>query len=88
MHGIDQQKIVEVVVDVLTGRAAELDSRALHRLRTGPGGDDPYRERADGAKAYRVAIERNSPSARRLHYWKAGETYEFARVVLHDDMRI
>lgn len=88
LHGLDQAKLVDVMVDVLTGRAAELDSRALHRLRTGPGGDDPYRERADGAKAYRVALERNSPSARRLHYWKLGEVYEFARVVTHDDMRI
>jgi hypothetical protein len=81
-------KALRAVVDVVTGRAAHITARDLHRLRSGLGGDDPYLERADGAKCWRVSIESNAPSARRLHYWQLpGGRIELSRVVLHDDFK-
>ena len=81
------EKALRTVVDVVTGRVAEIPGRQLHRLREGEGGSDPYVVRADGAISWRASIEVNAPSARRLHYWQLpGGTIELSRVVLHDDM--
>lgn len=80
-------KAMKCVVDVLTDRAKDLASRDLHRLRTGDGGSDAARIRAeDGAVAWRAAIEINAASARRLHYWTIDNRIELSRVGLHDDM--
>lgn len=80
-------KAMKCVVDVLTGRAKDLTSRDLHRLRTGDGGSDAPRVRPeDGAAAWRAAIEINTASARRLHYWVIGNRIELSRVGVHDDM--
>ncbi|WP_156761060.1 hypothetical protein [Microbacterium karelineae] len=79
-------KAMRAVVDVLTGRAAEIAGRDVHRLRSGWGGDDPPVVRDDGARCWRAAIELNTASARRLHYWELpGGSIELSRVVLHDD---
>lgn len=79
-------KALRAVVDVLTGRVATMPARQLHRLRTGLGGGDPFVVRADGAVCWRVAVEINVASARRLHYWqRPGFPLELSRVVLHDD---
>jgi hypothetical protein len=87
MEGISRDKVVEVIVHILTGLDAELPSRELHQLRTGPGGDDPPRTRPDGATAWRVSMQINTPSARRLHYWRCPDgTIELSSVRLHDDM--
>lgn len=80
-------KVVRVVVEVLTGLAESLDGREVHRLRLGPGGDDPVVVRDDGAVCWRAAVQRNTPAARRLHYWKLGDVVELSRVTLHDDFR-
>lgn len=81
------EKALRTVVDVATGRVAEIPGRQLHRLREGDGGSDPYVVRADGATCWRASIEVNAPSARRLHYWQLpGGVVELSRVVLHDDM--
>lgn len=80
------RKVLRAVVDVVTGRAGDLDGRELHQLRQGLGGDDPLVVRPrDGAVCWRVAIERNTPSARRLHFWRTPTGVELSRVVLHDD---
>lgn len=80
-------KILRALVDVLTGRAPEVPSRDLHRLREGQGGNDPYVTRSDGATCWRVSLEQNTASARRLHYWQLpGGRIELSRVVLHDDV--
>lgn len=80
------EKTLRTTVDVLTGRAAQIPGRQLHRLREGQGGDDPYVIRDDGAVCWRASIEINAASARRLHYWQApGKPIELSRVVLHDD---
>ena len=59
----------------------------MHRLRAGPGGDDPVVVREDGAVCWRAAVQRHSPAARRLHYWRLGDAFELSRVTLHDDFR-
>lgn len=86
-HGISREKIVEVIVYVLTGRDRELASCELHRLRTGPGGDDPPRTRKGGSETcWRVSLQQKSASARRLHYWACQDgSIELASVRLHDD---
>lgn len=80
-------KALKAMVDVLTGRAEHMDGRELHRLRTSEGGGSPYLVRDDGAHAMRCAIERNTPSARRLHYWVLpGGGIELSRVDVHNAM--
>jgi len=84
---VKRGKVVQVVVEVLTGLADHLVGRDRHSLRTGRGGDDPQAQREDGALAWRVALQRGTASARRLHYWQLGNRIELSRVALHDDMR-
>lgn len=80
-------KVLRALVDVLTGRAAEVPGRDLHRLREGQGGNDPHVSRSDGATCWRVSLEQNTASARRLHYWQLPSgRIELSRVVLHDDV--
>ncbi|EYR63388.1 hypothetical protein N866_01030 [Actinotalea ferrariae CF5-4] len=86
VEGVTRQKILDVVVEVLTGLAEQSGGRELHRLRRGQGGDDSPIIRVDGAVAWRVAIQRNTPAARRLHFWRLGDHVELSRVVLHDDV--
>lgn len=76
------------MVQVLTGRDAELVSRELHQLRTGMGGDDPPVTRTGGETCWRVSLQVKTPSARRLHYWMRNDgSIEFSSVRLHDDIR-
>jgi hypothetical protein len=82
--GISRAKVVAVVVEVLTGQVRHISGRDMHQLRTG-GAGSPYVSRADGATCWRVALQRETASARRLHYWRAQDHYELSRVVLHDD---
>lgn len=83
--GVERGKVVDVVVEVLTGLAGTSAGRQMHALRTGLGGNDQPVRRDDGATCYRVALQRNAPQARRLHFWKVPDGIEFSRVVLHDD---
>lgn len=87
VEGVSRDRVVWTLVMVLTGLAPEMNGLQVHRLRTGAGGDDPVRQRDDGALCWRVSLQVNTPSARRLHYWKLpGGGYELSRVVLHDDV--
>lgn len=87
LEGVSRDRVVWTLVMVLTGLAPEMNGLQVHRLRTGAGGDDPFRQRDDGAICWRVSLQVNTPSARRLHYWKLpGGAYELSRVVLHDDV--
>jgi hypothetical protein len=84
---VSRDRVVWTLVMVLTGLAPEMNGLQVHRLRMGAGGDDPFRQRDDGAVCWRVSLQVNTPSARRLHYWKLpGGAYELSRVVLHDDV--
>ncbi len=87
VDGVGRSKVVAVTVEIITDLVNELDSRDLHPLREGCGGAERDVVRpGDGARCMRVALQRNTPSARRLHYWKVGEAIELSRVVKHDDM--
>jgi hypothetical protein len=88
VEGVSRSKVVEVMVQVLTGRHTELASRELHQLRTGSGGDDPPVTREGGETCWRVALQTKTPSARRLHYWACNDgSIEFSSVRLHDDIK-
>ncbi|TCC38891.1 hypothetical protein [Kribbella speibonae] len=86
--GIARQKVVDVVVDIVTGRACNSAGRSLHRFRAGDGGASAIRTRADGATCWRIALQKNTPAARRLHYWTTpcGQI-ELTDVRRHDDTR-
>jgi hypothetical protein len=87
VEGVDRGKVVAVTVEVITDLDTELDSRGLHPLREGCGAAERDVVRpVDGARCMRVALQRKTPSARRLHYWKVGGAIELSRVVKHDDM--
>jgi len=86
LEGVSREKVAAVVVEVLTGLAKDLPGRDLHRLRTGEGGNAPVATREDGATCWRAALQRETASARRLHYWEIpGGAVELSRVVAHDD---
>lgn len=86
-QGVERRKVVDVIVEVLTGLDIELTGRERHQLRTGPGGDDPPRTRGADT-AWRVSLQVNTPSARRLHYWRLPDgTIELSSIRLHDDFR-
>lgn len=59
--------------------------RAVHALRTGPGGGDPQRQRKhDKAKAWRRDIDREY----HLHYWQTEIGIEFASMAVHNNFTI
>lgn len=88
LEGISRDKVVEVIVHVLTGRDTELASRELHPLRTGAGAGDPTVVRDGGETCWRVYLQSHTPSARRLHYWSCTDgSIELSSVRLHDDYR-
>ncbi len=81
-------KALKAVAEVLTGAAERNPARELHALRVNSGGDSPQVVRADGARCFRAAVEKNVASARRLHFWRLPDgTIELSRVVVHDDCR-
>lgn len=87
LEGITVEKIADVVMEVLTGIADQSAGREMHVLRTSVGGNAAPQTRDDGATCYRVSLQINTPSARRLHFWKKPDgTVELSRVVVHDDM--
>lgn len=87
IDGISRDKVVDVVVEVVTGLAVDLAGRDLHRLRVSDHGGSPSLVRgSDGATCWRVSLQQNRPQARRLHYWqRPGGGIELSRVALHDD---
>jgi predicted RNA-binding protein with RPS1 domain len=84
LHGVSLHRVLDACVHVATGRAAEIAGLELHPLRAGAGGTE-QRQRADGARAWRCALQVHSPSARRLHFWRLeGDGVELDRVGTHD----
>jgi hypothetical protein len=88
LAGISIEKIADVVFEIVTGRADHSTGRDLHQLRESETGNAPYvRRPADGATCWRAALQRGTPQARRLHFWRlANGEVELSRVVKHDDM--
>lgn len=86
LDGITQEKIADVVMEVLTGKAVQSAGREVHRLRESAAGNAPYVVRGDGAIAWRANLQTHTSGARRLHYWELpGGRIELAKVGLHDD---
>ena len=86
LQGIARVQIVEKIAGLLVGAP----NSHGHVMRSAEGGNSPQRIRAsDGAKAFRLYLQRGSHSARRLHYWQLGDgTIELANVGVHDDIVI
>ncbi|MFI6281617.1 hypothetical protein [Streptomyces sp. NPDC050988] len=83
---VDRNKILDVVVEVLTGRAVGSAARRPRRMRIA--GSAP-RTRADGAIAWRCDIKQGTAAAPRLMYWRLPDnTVELGRVAAHDDMQL
>ncbi|MEU3279176.1 hypothetical protein [Streptomyces antibioticus] len=86
---VDRRKILDVTVEVLTGRAVDSAARRLRRMRSSDGGDSGPRVRGDGAVAWRCDLKQGASSAPRLMYWKLPDgTIELAKVAAHDDMSL
>lgn len=84
LEGISRTKIVDVLVEVLTGLAQDLPSRQLHPWLTSVAGRQEVR--ADGGRAWRCSLQIRSASARRLKYWVVTDgSIEFDSVGVHDD---
>jgi predicted RNA-binding protein with RPS1 domain len=84
LQGVSLHRAFDTCVHVATGRAAEIPGLELHPLRAGAGGTE-QRQRADGARAWRCALQVHSPSARRLHFWRLdGDAVELDCVGTHD----
>ena len=84
LEGISRDKVVDVLVEVLTGIVTSLSGRQLHAWRTSVTG--PQQTRADGAAAWRCSLQVNTPSARRLKYWQLPSGgIEFDSVGVHDE---
>ena len=83
LEGVARDKVVDVLVEVLTGLASTIHGRQLHPWRAGVVG--PQETRADGGAAWRCSLQVNTPSARRLKYWQLPRgTVEFDSVGVHD----
>ncbi|MET8605594.1 hypothetical protein ABZV92_18830 [Streptomyces rubiginosohelvolus] len=84
-----RRDILDIVTDVLTGRAAEVAGRQVRPHRTREDGSAPQRVREDGATAWRCNIKTNSPAAPRMTWWKLKDgSLELGRISIHDDTRL
>jgi hypothetical protein len=88
VEGVEDDRVAEVAADVICGRADGMHVYEVHQLRTGPAGDDPPVVRDGGQTCWRVALQRNTPAARRLHFWRRADgSVELSSVRVHDDFR-
>jgi len=82
--GIKREKIVDVCVEVLCRKAELSPNRTPRPWRVSKIGSQLKRE--DGYDAWRINLQVDSPSARRMKYWRALDgTVEFDSVGVHDD---
>lgn len=88
LQGIDHGKIVDVIVEILTGLVERIDGRDLHPLRVGSGGDDPVRRAEHGETYWRAALQIGTPGARRIHFYTRRDgVVILSSVRTHDDLR-
>lgn len=84
LEGVSREKIMMVIVEVLTGQDKVSSARALHPWKIGKAGSQE--SRPDGAKAWRVSLQQGTAGARRLKYWVLRDgTRELDSVGHHDD---
>jgi len=89
LESFSVERVADVVMEVVSGRAPKVEGRDRHPLRIDAGGDSPaIVDPETGATCFRVALQRGAPSARRLHYWENTDgTYTLERVVLHEEFK-
>ena len=81
---ISRDKIADVCADVLSGRAQTMRARNVKPWLVSKHG--AQLTRADGALAWRVRLQVNSSSARRMKYWVTVDgQIEFDSAGVHDD---
>lgn len=86
---IDRDRVLALVVEILTRTVFTNRAREPHGLRTSSVGNAPQRERGDGALAWRAALRTRTPAAPRIHWWELPDgTVELAQAAHHDDYRI
>lgn len=85
---IARGQIIAAIVDVVSGRAAEVPARKARLLRVGGGEHSrPPVVRGDGAVGWRANVSANTPAARRIMWWKLPSgNIELARLATHDDI--
>ena len=84
LEGISRDKVIDVLVEVLTGLAKDTPARQLHPWTVGKSG--PQEQRPDGGKAWRASLQNKTPGARRLKYWALpGGLIELDSIGHHDD---
>jgi hypothetical protein len=89
LEGVAEEKVVDVCAEVVLGVAEKKAGREMHPLGEGASYLDQRVRGADGAKAWRCALQVKTPSARRLHWWRLADgSIEFASVNKHDDVSI
>lgn len=86
MWGVPRDKLLQLVVDVLCGRAQEMPSRQVQPVPVR--GSGAQQERADGARAWRATLQVHSHTERRMKYWRLPDgRIELDSVGVHDDDR-
>lgn len=87
---IKYAQIIAAIVDVLSGRMNDINSREPRMLRTGGGLNTAQVTRSfDGALAWRASVQRSTAAARRIMWWRRHDgVLELARLAVHDDIDI
>ena len=83
LQGIDRSKVLDVLVEALTGLAQDVPARSLRPWLDSPAGKQETR--SDGGKAWRVSLQQNTPAARRLKYWRLPDSVIELDFVGHHD---
>lgn len=88
LKGFDRGKIVDVIVEIVTGDVYRIPGRDLHELRQGKGGDDPVRTTPHGEIYWRAALQLGAAGGRRIHFYRRKDgVIVLSSVRLHDDYR-
>lgn len=86
---VGRGQIIAAVVDVVSGRARDINSRMPRPLRKTDGKEtSPIITRSsDGAVAWRANVSHGTPAARRIMWWaRPDHVIELARFATHDDV--
>lgn len=85
IEGIDRQKVVGVIVEILTGRVHQLTGRETHHLRASDGGGAAFVARPDGPTCWRVALRQHPSGEAPALLAARGWEVELSSVRHHDD---
>ncbi|MFE3629495.1 hypothetical protein [Streptomyces goshikiensis] len=85
---VDRRKVVEVTVEVLTGRAPAVPGRQVHRMRSrGERGAGAMIRPGDQAIGMRCYLK-HTASGPRMMWWRLADSIELGRIALHDDTQL